>query len=99
GQMVTVGTPGRITLPPARDAGAATLEAEVTAPAAMKTRLLLGSSGELRVTLNGKPVYTGRPGADQPDQAAADVELQAGVNRLVIETKHKGPKAAVYARF
>jgi hypothetical protein len=95
---VNVGVPGRIALPEAKDAGKATIEAEVNAPAAMKTRLQLGSSGTLTVKLNGKQIFTGRPGADQPDQTGIDVSLTPGVNRLTIGVKYQGAKAAVYAR-
>jgi putative membrane-bound dehydrogenase-like protein len=81
---------GRLTLP-----GNATTE--VTAPAAMKTRLLLGAAAPLRVTLNGKVVYNGTPaaGAVQPDQVTVDVELAKGVNKLAIE----GRAGAAYVRF
>ncbi len=99
GKETNAGVPGRIALPEAKDAAEAKIDTEVTAPVAMKTRLQLGSSGMLTVKLNDRQVYTGRPGADQPDQASVDVLLTPGVNRLIIEVKYKGAKAAVYARF
>ncbi len=92
GKALTVGTPGRIPLPE----GESTLVAEVTAPAAVKTKLQLGGSAEFKVTLNGKVVHEGKPGEDRPDVASADVELTAGVNRLEIRAKSKN--AALYAR-
>jgi hypothetical protein len=87
---------GRLMLPP--DAKAT---AEVTAPAAMKARLMIGAGVPLRVTLNGKEVYRGTPAAGpvQPDQVAVDVELAKGVNRLVIEVQYRGERQALYARF
>jgi putative membrane-bound dehydrogenase-like protein len=99
GKEVNVGVPGRIALPDAKDTNEAAIVAEVTAPAAMKTRLQLGSRGMLTVKLNDKQVYAGQPGIDQPDQASVDVALTPGVNRLTIEVKYKGANAAVYARF
>ncbi len=98
GQDLSVGVPGRIPLPALGDPGEARIAAEVTAPAAMKTRMLLGSSGSLVVKLNGKQVYSGRPGANEPDRANVEVNLVPGVNRLEIEAKYKG-RAAVFARF
>ena len=97
GKDLAVGVPGRIPLKTDKN-DEAKIEAEVTAPAALKTRLMLGSSAALVVKLNGKQVYSGRPGANQPDRAAAEVNLIPGVNRLEIEAKWKG-SAAVYARF
>jgi putative heme-binding domain-containing protein len=87
---------GRLMLSPKAKA-----TAEVTAPAVMKTRLLLGAGVPLRVTLNGREVYQGRPrtGPVQQDQVAIDVELAKGVNRLVVEGRYIGDKQAVYARF
>jgi putative heme-binding domain-containing protein len=97
GKDLAVGVPGRIPLTTDKN-DEAKIEAEVTASAAMKTRLMLGSSAALVVKLNGKPVYSGRPGANQPDGAAVEVNLVSGVNRLEIAAKYKG-SAAVYARF
>jgi putative membrane-bound dehydrogenase-like protein len=92
GKPLTVGTPGRIPLPQ----GDSTLAAEMTAPAAMKTKLQLGGSADVEVKLNGKVVYAGKPGEDRPDVASADVELAAGANRLEVHSKSKG---SLYARF
>jgi putative heme-binding domain-containing protein len=98
GKAMRLGPAGRIALP-AKDKSESTVEAEVTAPAKMKTRLLLGGNADLTVSLNGKEIYKGRPGADQADQAGVDVELANGVNRLSIEAKHQDGKTAVFARF
>ena len=51
-------------MPITKEAVLRVVRAEVTAPAALRTRLLLGSGAALRVTLNGKMVYekfSGRP--------------------------------------
>jgi hypothetical protein len=66
----------------------------------MRTRLQLGAANPLRVWLNGKEVFQGKPGSSRaiPDQAGADVELQGGVNRLLIQITYQGSKQAIYAR-
>jgi putative membrane-bound dehydrogenase-like protein len=96
-----VGVHGRIQLPPAKKEWVALIHAEVTAPEAMKTRLLIGGVHSIRAFVNGKTAYNGKP-ADQgpaaPDQASAEVELKKGVNRLIFQVTYKGEKEAVYAR-
>ena len=95
-----VGVPGRVPLPPAGRASKAFVTAGVTAPGPLATRLQLGAAYPLRVWLNGKPVYQGKPGdKEAPDQAGVDVGLKEGVNRVVIEVAYQGKDAAVYARF
>jgi putative heme-binding domain-containing protein len=98
GKAVKVGVPGRIPMPAADDFGEVKVVAEVSAPAAMKSKLMLGGKLDLTVKLNGKEIYRGRPAEDRPDAASAEVELKTGVNRLEIGTKYKG-KAALWARF
>jgi putative heme-binding domain-containing protein len=96
-----VGVHGRIPLPPAAGGGeaVATVEAEVTAPAAMKTRLLLGAGVPVRAWVNGKLVYDGKPGDGKgPDQTGADVELKEGTNAVVIKATYRGDKEGLYAR-
>ena len=69
------------------------------APAPMKTRLLLGAGVPVRVWVNGKQVYDGKPGdGSRPDQAGADVELKEGTNTVVIKATYKGGKEGLYAR-
>ncbi|HEX5272442.1 MAG TPA: PVC-type heme-binding CxxCH protein, partial [Gemmataceae bacterium] len=78
-----VGVHGRIPLPAAKGDGeaVAVVEAEVTAPAAMRTRLLIGAGVPIEAWVNGKRVYEGKPGDGKgPDQAGADVELKEGTN-------------------
>jgi hypothetical protein len=65
----------------------------------VKTRLLLGGNAELAVKLNDKQIYKGKLATDQPDQASVEIELSEGVNKLVLEAKFPGGKAALFARF
>jgi putative heme-binding domain-containing protein len=99
GQPV-VGVAGRIPLPASKSEGVAHVTAEVTAPARLRTRLQLGAVHPLRVWLNGKLVYRGTPasGPLAPDQAAVDVELQPGANRLLFEVRYQGEREGLYAR-
>jgi putative membrane-bound dehydrogenase-like protein len=97
-----VGVPGRIPLPAAKGDGEVTahIAAEATAPSDVRTKLQLGAVHPLRVWLNGKEVYKGKPGSDKasPDQANIDVELREGVNQLLIQVTYRGDKEALYAR-
>jgi putative membrane-bound dehydrogenase-like protein len=97
----SAGVSGRIKLPEAKQEEYSYVSAQVTSPETLKTRLLLGAAHPLRVTLNGKLVYEGRPGEKdaQPDQAGVDVELVKGENRLVIEVRYRGESQSLYARF
>jgi putative membrane-bound dehydrogenase-like protein len=96
-----VGVSGRIPLPPSKDAATAHLEARVTAPEKLTTRLLLGSSHPVKVWLNGTAVYEGKPGAApaSPDQAGVDVTLRPGVNRVFVRVDYQGQNEGVFARF
>jgi putative membrane-bound dehydrogenase-like protein len=95
-----VGVPGRIALPPSKGEGVAWVVAEVTAPAALKTRLQLGAGNPMQVWLNGQQVYRGIPasGPAAPDQAGVDVPLQKGVNRLLFQVRYRGEREGLYAR-
>jgi putative membrane-bound dehydrogenase-like protein len=99
GTAIHTGPPGRIPLPPSKSPAKAEIIAEVIAPKAMRTRLLLGSSAALNVTLNGKSIYAGRPGDDQPDRVAVEVALSEGKNQVTIAATYTGDRAAVFARF
>jgi putative membrane-bound dehydrogenase-like protein len=98
-----VGVPGRIPLPSAKGDRevVAHIAAEVTAPAATKTKLQLGALHPVRTWLNGKEVYQGKPAAKDlaPDQAIVEVELREGINLLLIQVNYKGDKEAIFARF
>ncbi len=97
----SVGVDGRIPLPRSKgDAEAITyVEAEVTAPSSLKTKLLLGAGVPVQAWVNGKLVYDGKPGDGQgPDQAGADVELREGTNQIVLKATYKGGKEGLFAR-
>jgi len=95
-----VGPPGRIPLPRTRSKSVAHVAADVTSTAAFRTRLLLGAVHPVRVWLNGRQVYDGKPGADRatPDQAGVEVDLQEGGNRLLFSVAYSGDNEAMYAR-
>jgi hypothetical protein len=91
---------GRIALPPSGKASVTVyVAAEVTAPAAMRTRLQLGASHFVQAWLNGKGVYRGKPGGEAaPDQAGVDVELRPGGNQLLFQITYRGDREALFAR-
>ena len=93
------GVPGRLVLPDTKGAPAV-VEAEVTASAELKTKLLVGSTGDYEVRLDGKVIGTGKgAGKDvRPDRDGFDVALPAGKHTLAVVVKGAGPHA-VYARF
>lgn len=93
-----VGVTGRIPLPPMKGEAVATVRAEVIAPAALRTRLLLGADAAVEVRVNGRLVYSGQPGAG-PDRAHTEVELREGKNEVVVKVTYRGDKASLYARF
>jgi putative heme-binding domain-containing protein len=96
GKKVSVGVPGRIAVP--QEGRAVAIEAEVTAPEEMKTALLIGSSADFEVKLNGHVVGNGRGTGKQvqPDQSSIAVVLPKGTSKVAIIAKGSG---AVYARF
>ena len=100
GEKLSVGVPGRITLPDTKGAPAI-VEAEVTAPAEVKTKLLVGSSADYEVRLDGKVIGAGKGTGKQlrPDQDAYDVTLSAGKHTLTVAVKNAGTGNVVYARF
>jgi putative membrane-bound dehydrogenase-like protein len=96
-----VGVHGGIPLPAPKGDGEtiAVVEAAVTAPAALKTRLLLGAGVPVEAWVNGKRVYDGKPGDGKgPDQVGVDVELKEGTNTVILKATYKGGKEALYAR-
>jgi putative heme-binding domain-containing protein len=94
-----VGVSGRIPLPEAK--GPVRIEAEVTAPEEMRTRLLLGVRNDFTVSINGSPAKAGKGSgaAAAPDQVAVEVQLHRGVNRLVLETHSEGRGESIFGRF
>jgi putative membrane-bound dehydrogenase-like protein len=97
-----VGAPGRIPLPATKKAGKhmVYVSVAVSSPAAFRTRLQLGAAHPMRVLLNGKEVYAGKPANGQaaPDQAGVEVELKEGLNRLLFQVTYEGDNEAMYAR-
>jgi putative membrane-bound dehydrogenase-like protein len=97
GGRVSAGVHGRIVLPDTKG-GPAVVEARVTAPAEVRTTLLVGSTHDFEVRLNGQPVGTGKGlGKEvQPDRAAFEVVLPAGTHTVAVVSKAGG--GVVYAR-
>ena len=97
GEKVSAGVHGRIALPDTKG-GPAVVEAKVTAPGEVKTMLLVGSSHDFEVRLNGKAVGAGKGhGKDaQPDRATFEVVLPAGTHTVAVVAKAGG--GVVYAR-
>jgi putative membrane-bound dehydrogenase-like protein len=102
-KKTSVGVSGGIPLPAPGPAGDAItyLSAEFDAKSALKTQLLLGGSVTLKVWIDGRQIYDGRPSQRPaaPDQATVPVELSAGKHRLIVRASYRGGKEAVYLRF
>lgn len=98
GRPVAVGVPGRFRLPDGKGEPIV-VEAEVTSPG-LQTRLLIGSSADYEVRLNGMTVAAGKgAGRDvRPDRDAIDVRLPAGSQRLTLVLKGQGEQT-LYVRF
>ncbi len=98
GTKLSAGVPGRLVLPDTKGAPIV-VEAEVTSPAELKTKLLIGSTGDYEVRLDGKVIGTGKgAGKDvRPDRDGFDVTLPEGKHTLAVVVKGAGPHA-VYAR-
>jgi putative membrane-bound dehydrogenase-like protein len=99
GDKLAAGVPGRLLLPDTKGSPAV-VEAEVTATGDMKTRLLIGSSADYEVRLDGKSIGTGKGTGKQlqPDQTGFDVSLTTGKHTLTIAVKG-GAGNALHARF
>jgi putative heme-binding domain-containing protein len=100
GSKLSVGVPGRIILPDTKGAPAV-VEAEVTAPSEIKTKLLVGSTADYEVRLDGKSLGVGKGlGKNlRPDQDSFDVTLPAGKHTLAVVVKNAGTGNALHARF
>lgn len=72
----------------------------LVAPMALKTDLRVGANQTLRIWVNGKVVYSGKPAPTEvsPDQVSVPVSLQQGENHLLIEATGAGP-TALFIRF
>ena len=93
GKAVSVGAPGRIPLPAAKDTGEVTITAEVTATDEVKTQLQLAGEGVsgFAVKLDGQAVTV--------NGGAAPLTLPKGKHTLTITVSYKGTKAWASARF
>ncbi len=100
GTPLAVGAPGRIAIPDTKGAPAV-IEAEVTAAAEVKTKVLIGSSADYEVRLDGKPIGASKgAGKDvRPDQDAFDVVLPAGKHTLTVVLKNAAAGNVLFARF
>ena len=78
----------------------AVVEAEVTATGDVKTKLLVGSSADYEVRLDGKAIGTGKGTGKQVqlDQSGYDIALPSGKHTLTIVVKG-GAGNILYARF
>ncbi len=96
-----VGPPGRIPLPKTKTSESACIAADVTAPSPLRTRLQVGAAHAVKIWLNGKLIYDGKPGVNlaQPDQIGVDVTLIDGINRVFVQVKYQGDNEAIYIRF
>jgi putative membrane-bound dehydrogenase-like protein len=98
-----VGVSGSIPLPAPTDGGDAVsfLSTEFGSSAQVKTRLQIGGSVNLKIWLDGKPIYEGRPSqrAAAPDQTGVGVELKSGKHQLLIRAAYRGSKETLYLRF
>ena len=100
GTKTSAGVPGRILLPDTKGQPAV-VEADVTAAADVKTVLMVGSSADYEVKLDGKVIGTGKGAGRQvqPDQATFAVTVPKGTHTLTITAKPGPDGGAVFARF
>jgi putative heme-binding domain-containing protein len=100
GKPESAGVPGRVALPDAKG-GPVVVEATVTAPEDVKTTLLIGSSAEFVVRVDGKAVGGGVGAGKEvrPDMAGFEVLLPKGTHTVTVAVKAAGPGQVVYARF
>ena len=100
GSPLSVGPQGRLPLPDAKG-GPVVIEADVTASADVTTQLLVGSSANYEVRLDGKPIGSGTgAGKDvSADRAGHAVTLAKGSHRLTVAVTGASAGGAVYARF
>ena len=99
GKAMSVGAPGRIPLPEAKDTGEAVIVSEFTADGDVTTQLLLGGSGQFHVKLDDQVIGNTESTKDAPDQVRVPLTLSKGKHTLTITAKYRGIKAAVFARF
>lgn len=100
GEKLTAPASGLIPLPMAKDGKPVVIEAIVTAPATMKTQLLVGATDPFDVTVGGFEIGNGKGTGQrpQPDREAFAVELPKGTHTLRITLKHRGATNGLYVR-
>ncbi len=95
----SVGAPGRLLLPNT-NSNVRTVEVEVTATAEVKSKLLIGSTGNYSVQLDGKNIGGGKGAGKEmrPDRDAIDVTLPAGKHTLTVHVTD-GADNVLFIRF
>lgn len=100
GKRVQLGASGKLEVRPETKTGYAYATSLFSSADAFATKLHLGSNSALRVWLDGKQVYAGKPGdGSRPDQSSADVMLTKGDHTLVVEMNVAASPAVLFARF
>ena len=102
GKTIRAGVFGELPIPSGSvENDSTTLKTDVIAETQAKTKLLLGAETPVDVHINGKKVYSGRPGITQsaPDQIAVDVTLQKGRNQLHLVVRNGNRQTSVFLRF
>jgi hypothetical protein len=101
GKPVAMGPRGFLPLPEVKPGERVVVEAKVTAAAAVKTKLLLGSADSIDVKIDGKAVggAAGQIRKADPDQEAIPVELTKGDHTIRFEVEAKNVVKGFYARF
>lgn len=98
GAKHSAGVPGRIALPDTKG-GPVVVEAEIVVEVEVVTTLLVGSSADYELRLNGKAVGTGVGGKQvRPDQDSHEVTLPKGAHRVTVVAKG-GSGGTLYVRF
>ncbi|HEY2783842.1 MAG TPA: PVC-type heme-binding CxxCH protein [Fimbriiglobus sp.] len=100
GKAVAVGPRGYLPLPDYKSGDKVVVEAKLTAAAAVKTKLLIGSLDTIEVKIDGRAVggAAGGSGPVEPDREALPVELTKGEHTVRFEIEARTGKG-IYARF
>jgi len=88
GEAKAFGVPGRIATPDTKGSPAV-IEAEFTSPDEIRTTLLIGSTADFEVRLNGKAIGTGTGAGAKvaPDQTSIAVTIPKGTHTVTIAAK------------
>ncbi|MBI4606975.1 MAG: HEAT repeat domain-containing protein [Planctomycetes bacterium] len=96
---LAAGTDARVTLGAAEGDSAWLALAEFVVPEPSRAQFLASTNGTLQAWLNGRPAHRrAQPGAYAPDSDRFEADLEAGLNRLVVQVSAAGP-AQLHARF